>query len=127
MPEKLTRFQIEQFTNLLHKRFSVVRSDLHAELSSIENDSSEKLARAVYYAASDSLAHLLRGLKAIDLNRYLSEVNDIDAALMRIAKNEFGICLDCSRQIYFKRLLNFPTAKRCVACQRLYEKMKNEQ
>ncbi|WP_374090478.1 TraR/DksA family transcriptional regulator [Methylomicrobium lacus] len=126
MSEKLTGFQIEQFKNLLQDRFYRVRSDLHNELLDIDKEGGAKIAGVVYQAAAGALAHLLTGLRAIDLNHYLNEIKDIEAALKRIAEDEYGICLDCSSPIYFKRLLSYPTAKRCVACQRLYEKAKNE-
>lgn len=126
MAYKLTGFQIEQFKNLLHNRFYMVRSDLHHELLSIDKESGEKIAEAVYHAAAGALAHLLTGLKTIDFNHYLIEIRDIESALLRIAEDEYGICIDCGRPIYFKRLLSYPTAKRCLACQRLYEKTKNE-
>jgi DnaK suppressor protein len=126
MPEKLTGFQIEQFKNLLHNRFYMVRSDLYNEILLIDKENGGKIAETVYQAAAAALAHLLAGLKRIDLNRYLNEIKDIEAALIRIAENEYGNCLDCGRAIHFKRLLAYPTAKRCIACQRLYEKAKNE-
>jgi DnaK suppressor protein len=126
MPEKLTGFQLEQFRNLLHDRFYMVRSDLYKEILSIDKEHGSKIAEAVYQAAAAALAHLLAGLKRIDLSRYLNEIQDIEEAQARIAENQYGICQDCGRLIYFKRLLAFPTAKRCVACQRLYEKAKNE-
>ncbi|MEC4748162.1 TraR/DksA family transcriptional regulator [Methylomicrobium sp. Wu6] len=126
MAEKLTGFQVEQFKNLLYSRFSIVRLNLHEELMSIDHESSEKIAEAVYQATAGALTQLLTRLKAIDLNRYLTEIKDIESALMRITEDRFGICLDCGLPIYFKRLLSYPTAKRCVACQRLYEKTKNE-
>ncbi|MDD1612058.1 MAG: TraR/DksA family transcriptional regulator [Methylococcaceae bacterium] len=126
MAEKLTGFQVEQFKNLLQNRFYMVRSDLHNELLALNHESGEKIAEAVYQAAAGALSSLLTGLKTIDLNHYLNEIKDIESALLRIAEGKFGMCVDCNRHIHFKRLLSYPTAKRCVACQRLYEKSKNE-
>ncbi len=126
MPEKLTGFQIQQFKNLLNNRFFVVRADLYDRLLSLDHENRDKLAEAVYLATVGALTHLLTGLKTIDLSRHLNEIKDIESALMRITEDSFGICLDCKRPIYFKRLLSYPTAKRCVACQRLYEIRTNE-
>jgi DnaK suppressor protein len=126
MPENLTGFQLEQFRNLLHDRFYRVRSDLYKEILSIDKEHGSEIAEAVYQAAATALAHLLAGLKKIDLNHYLNEIKDIEEAQTRIAEKQYGICRDCGRPIYFKRLLAFPTAKRCAACQRLYEKANNE-
>jgi DnaK suppressor protein len=44
---------------------------------------------------------------------HLQEVNDINAALDRI---------DCGNDIGYERLSAYPTAKRCISCQRLHEK-----
>lgn len=56
-------------------------------------------------------------------------IEDIEAALARMAEQCFGICGDCKEPMYFKHLLRYPTAKRCPACQRLYEiaRMKTSQ
>jgi DnaK suppressor protein len=119
MPDKLTRFQIEQFKNLLHNRFSMVRSDLYNEFLSIDQETDEQIGESIYEAAAEVLADLLTGLKAVDYRRYVDELKDIEEALLRIAKGEYGMCADCGRSINFKRLLAYPTAKRCLACQRL--------
>lgn len=43
-------------------------------------------------------------------------VEDIDAALERIADDTFGICVDCEEDIPVERLRVIPTAVRCVEC-----------
>ena len=40
----------------------------------------------------------------------------IDAALSRIDRGEFGICLGCDEDIHPKRLELDPTATHCVDC-----------
>lgn len=91
MPEKLTQFQLDHFKDLLSRRLAIARADAQA---------SEQ--------PSDSSPHP-------------AEIKDIEAALARIAEQRFGICIDCKEPMPFKHLLRYPTAKRCPACQRLYE------
>lgn len=43
-------------------------------------------------------------------------LSDVDTALGKIAKNEYGICEVCKKQISKKRLEILPTAKYCVEC-----------
>ena len=52
----------------------------------------------------------------------MDELNLIDGALNRIAKGEYGICLDCGTPISERRLETFPYAARCIICQEALEK-----
>jgi RNA polymerase-binding transcription factor DksA len=49
------------------------------------------------------------------------DVRDIIAARTRLTAGTYGICVDCGEAITYERLLAYPTAKRCVHCQRLHE------
>jgi len=46
----------------------------------------------------------------------LVEIRQIRAALERIAKGEYGICVRCGEAIDPKRLKALPTAVTCIAC-----------
>jgi DnaK suppressor protein len=43
-------------------------------------------------------------------------INDIDAALSRIAQGSYGICSDCGESIDGDRLSILPEAIRCINC-----------
>lgn len=43
-------------------------------------------------------------------------INDIDAALSRIAQGNYGICCDCGENIDAERLSIIPEAIRCISC-----------
>jgi DnaK suppressor protein len=46
----------------------------------------------------------------------------IDEALQRIEDEEYGTCLNCSKEIQQKRLAAIPWARYCLSCQELVEK-----
>lgn len=46
----------------------------------------------------------------------------IDEALVRIEDEEYGICLNCRKEIMPKRLQAVPWARYCLSCQELVEK-----
>jgi len=50
------------------------------------------------------------------------ELLDLDTARQRIADGAYGICITCGADIGFGRLLAWPTARRCIACQRQLER-----
>jgi DnaK suppressor protein len=41
----------------------------------------------------------------------------IDAALKRIANDEYGVCANCQEELQQKRLEAVPWAKNCISCQ----------
>jgi DnaK suppressor protein len=44
------------------------------------------------------------------------ELSEVDAALARMARGEYGACADCGGDIPFDRLTAEPWALRCVPC-----------
>ncbi len=45
----------------------------------------------------------------------------IDEALVRIENDEYGVCLNCEKDIVQKRLAAIPWARYCIDCQQLVE------
>jgi DnaK suppressor protein len=62
-----------------------------------------------------------REFAARTLERETKNLTQIDAALKRIDKGEFGICLDCEEEIAPKRLSALPWARYCLHCQELHD------
>jgi DnaK suppressor protein len=54
---------------------------------------------------------------------HLQKAIDLNAALDRIQSGVYGICIDCGESISYERMSAYPTAKRCVSCQHVREKM----
>lgn len=52
----------------------------------------------------------------------VSELDAIELALGRIADGTYGLCQACDAEIPITRLLAFPSAMRCIACQADAEK-----
>jgi RNA polymerase-binding transcription factor len=52
----------------------------------------------------------------------LKELQQIDAALARIAAGLYGACVECGDPIGYERLVAAPYTARCVSCQTAFEK-----
>jgi len=50
------------------------------------------------------------------MEREIRNVSEIEQALDRIAKNEYGVCVTCETQIPDKRLHAIPWTRLCVDC-----------
>lgn len=53
--------------------------------------------------------------------RHAAELQEIDAALARIADGSYGVCDECGGDIGAARLEAQPTARLCIACQERLE------
>ena len=62
-----------------------------------------------------------REFAARTLERQTKNLMQIDAALKRIDRGEFGICLDCEETISPKRIAAVPWAGYCLHCQELHD------
>jgi DnaK suppressor protein len=52
----------------------------------------------------------------------INNLKEVEDALGRIDKNEYGKCQHCSKEISSKRLEVLPFARFCVPCQEILEK-----
>jgi DnaK suppressor protein len=68
-----------------------------------------------------ALSSTLEELKISLHNNELDEYQRIVKALAMIDSGTYGICSECGNPISEKRLLLFPNATRCLACQEALE------
>lgn len=65
----------------------------------------------------DGLADAAAEMEVAMVIRESQELQDIEAALARIADGSYGSCRDCGEEIGRARLKAYPTAERCLPCQ----------
>jgi RNA polymerase-binding protein DksA len=98
-------------TELRKRRDALMKegADAEADLEAIARDrESEFEERAQEERAGRVLARLR--------DRSTQEIEEIDAALLRVAQGSYGVCTDCGRRIGARRLLALPAAACCKAC-----------
>lgn len=122
MEEILTDRQLGEFRRLLKNRYQTLREEIRDELLRSDEERYIELAGRVHDPEEDAVADLLVDLNLAGIDRHIQEIRDIDAALIRIAEGSYGMCIDCEQLIGIERLKAYPTAKRCLRCQEVYEK-----
>lgn len=122
MEQALTESQLNAFRRLLKDRYRALREEIRDELLRSDEERYLELAGRVHDVEEEAVADLLVDLNLASIDRHVQEIRDIDAALIRIAEGTYGICIDCERPIGIERLTAYPTAKRCRACQEVYER-----
>lgn len=69
----------------------------------------------------DAAAETARQADIHALNRMAAEVEEVDAALRRVADGSYGECIDCGDPVGAARLAAYPMALRCAGCQSYLE------
>ncbi len=114
----LTSGQIDDLKLLLQERERQLKATLNAELhiedpahASITTDSDADWTTADVDA--DTLI--------ASAERHSTALADTTAALEKVADGRYGVCESCGEAIGYARLLAYPSARRCLACQRSEE------
>lgn len=110
-----------RFEDKLRARLGTLRAEIRNALLRSDTETYGELAGRVHDAEEESLADLLTDVNLAEISREVQEVRDIDAAMRRISEHTYGSCLDCGDPIDSARLEAYPTAKRCLTCQRGHE------
>ena len=118
-----TKAQMSQLKAKLDQRHAALLEEVRDELEASENQQYiEMINASPTDIADESAGDMLADLNLAIIDRHVRDIRDIEAARARIKDGSYGICIDCGDEIGFERLAAYPTAKRCVVCQRQREK-----
>jgi len=119
--DTLTPADRGRITSALESRRTALRLEVKAQLEGSGDDRvvglRNRLDETDDWAVADSLAELdIAGLR-----HALEELTEVDAALVRLRDDRYGVCIDCGDAIVPARLAAYPTATRCLECQQTHE------
>jgi DnaK suppressor protein len=121
---QLRRVNLDEITQKLRDRQKTVLEEVRDEFDQRDNQHLVKLMGSEPGDSGDvSLADAVADLNILRADRQINELRDIEAAFERLKKGDFGICVDCGADIPVQRLLAYPAAKRCMACQKRHEQL----
>ena len=119
----LTPTQLARLDAGLTSRYEALLEEVRDELETSENQQYvELIGRTPADTGDESVGDILADLNLGIIDRHIQEIRDIEAARARRKDGVYGTCIDCRSDIDFERLLAYPTAKRCFACQQQHEK-----
>jgi DnaK suppressor protein len=111
-----------EFERLIGERRAALAAELHEDVERSREEDYANLAGPVTDSGDQASADLLADLDNAEVSRDLRRLRELDAALARLEDGSFGSCAECGGEIGLERLRAYPTALRCVDCQRVYEK-----
>jgi RNA polymerase-binding transcription factor DksA len=94
---------------------------LHDDTERARRDRYSELAGPAPDAGDASVAALIADLDQAGLSRDLAELREVEAARERMAHGHYGSCSECGAEIDYRRLRAYPSALRCIDCQRRFE------
>jgi RNA polymerase-binding protein DksA len=120
--KKLNAHQMDDLRQTLEHRRAKLLEAAHAELAYGESAPYAAILDEVSDEADRATAATTADLDNEIARRHGAALREVDAALARIGSGSYGRCGDCAADIGYARLAAFPTATRCVDCQRLRER-----
>ena len=119
----LSRFQLSKVGLRLDKRYASLLEEIRSALEESENQQYvELIGRVPADIGDQSVGDALADLNLAIIDRHVEELRDIEAARARMTDKSYGVCATCGDEIGYDRLLAYPTAKRCLACQQQRER-----
>ena len=113
--------QLEGLRQQLLREQNRLRETISQELLDHDSQQFSDLAGRVHDAGEESVADLLADLDMEMIRRHKEELQEVEAALERMAQGRYGICQDSAEPIAYERLKVQPTARRSAEMQRRWE------
>lgn len=121
MSAGLTENQTNELKHELKTSYRALREEIRQELLASDNEQYIDLAGQVHDREEESVADLLVDINLASINRHIHALQAVDAALLRMSTDEYGLCVDCGSPIGYERLKVAPAAPRCYECQVNFE------
>jgi phage/conjugal plasmid C-4 type zinc finger TraR family protein len=119
----LTGTQRTALESALRERQRELRADVASHLRTQDDPRlvglRNRMEETDDWAAADAMAAQDIAL----VSRDLAELANVEQALARLHDGDYGDCVDCGKPIPYARLVAYPSAKRCVACQENTERV----
>ena len=123
MPQ-LTKTELAAFAQRLQERRRALIVEIRQEIE--EGDDEHSVALRDQFDDLDphddrAVSDWVRDVGIAQVVRDTRELDDVEAALRRVADQSYGACVDCGKAIPRARLEASPAALRCVPCQEKVE------
>lgn len=113
--------QLDSLKQRLRQRREQLLGNLIKQLRESGDKDFEALAGEVHDSGDEAVASMLGSLSAIAAEQETRELAEVEAALERIARDNYGICSACGEPIAVERLEASPAATCCIDCQQKAE------
>lgn len=118
----LTQTQNAALARSLDRIEQGVREKIQETMPAAADEKYADMAGTVHDFGDEALASTEQDFNHVLHERYLRELQEIEAVRRRLSAGEANRCAECGEEIGYDRLLAYPFATRCVDCQERHEK-----
>lgn len=119
----LSTGQIAHLTAMMDERYARELDEIRAVAARSQDERAQEALAGFLAGRSDQvLSEIATAADYAIVRQDIEDMRDIVAARRRLAAGSYGVCIDCEEAIAYERLLAYPTAKRCIGCQRERER-----
>ena len=118
---ELTAEQREELRARLDRREAELLEEVRAKTPEAAPPPSREPHNQVEDLGEQGEQRIREALAQAEQERDVDELRQIAAAKERMARGEYGECVECGVEIPLARLQATPAAARCVPCQQRYE------
>jgi DnaK suppressor protein len=111
--DRLDRRSVKEIERFLKKRYAKLKESLRSVLTGLSPDRIGGSAPS----AAKATETLRDEIQVAVMDSRSRELVQIETALERLGRREYGICNDCEEFIGLARLRALPFAERCTPCQ----------
>jgi DnaK suppressor protein len=122
----LTIEQRETLQAWLNFRAAVLRREIAGALRRSGSEAAISLANHLEEIRDEAVADLESSIEIAEIERDVRELREVERTRGRLHEPDYGVCADCGADIPFARLSVYPTAARCIDCQRRAERLLSE-
>ena|SRR5262245_11772346 len=122
----LTLEQREKLQEWLKLRAVMLRREIAGALRGSGDERAIGLANHLDETDDEAVADLESAVEIAEIERDVRELREVERSLARLHEPEYGLCVDCGADIPYSRLVAYPTATRCFACQTRAERLVDE-
>lgn len=120
----LSKTALDAFVRRLQERRRALITEIRQEIE--DGDDEHSVALRDQFDDLDphddrAVSDWVRDVGIAQVVRDTRELDDVEAALRRVADQSYGACMDCGEVIPRARLEASPSAVRCVPCQQKFE------
>ena len=120
--ERLSPARLAELETALRSRQAALRADVAAKLRTQDDPRLVGLRNRMEDTDDWAAADAMVAQDITLVSRDLTELANVEQALARVGDGSYGECIDCAGPIPYARLVAYPTAQRCVACQEADER-----
>jgi len=118
----LNKKQLEILAQAIAARYEELSAEAQTHVRQMRDEEFTLLADGAGDQVDQASAELIREGDNATVSRDVKELRELEAARVRLAAGEYGVCIDCGQEIGFERLFAQPGAARCLFCQEGFER-----